>query len=204
MSRVTLLASAATLLCAGCGLPAYVRNRGADLADCAKLEVGYGGAADCEARLTDWLSTGLGVAASKRWGFDGRRSVGFPGSADAGRTYHYGFPVMPVRAWLGIYEDEMESDGALRFLYTDVRVRDSALFAPSHRPRRVARSIVAYDLSGSLPPRRGGAPRGGRYDACDLELGATLLASARAGFSVGQFLDFLAGWLDLDPAGDDR
>lgn len=44
-----------------------------------------------------------------------------------------------------------------------------------------------------------------RVHAPDIEVGATvLLLGVRAGFSPGEFLDFLLGWSGVDIAGDDR
>ncbi len=46
--------------------------------------------------------------------------------------------------------------------------------------------------------------RWARVHAFDIEVGATvLIVGARAGFSPGEFLDFLLGWVGIDIAGDD-
>jgi hypothetical protein len=42
------------------------------------------------------------------------------------------------------------------------------------------------------------------WHAFDLEVSATVLVGARIGFSPGEFVDFLAGLVGLDPIGDDR
>lgn len=41
------------------------------------------------------------------------------------------------------------------------------------------------------------------WRAFDLEVSATVLVGARIGFSPGEFVDFLAGLVGLDPRGDD-
>ena len=47
--------------------------------------------------------------------------------------------------------------------------------------------------------------RWARLHAFDIEVGATvLIIGARAGFSPGEFLDFLLGWFGVDIAGDDH
>lgn len=191
----------AAALCAGCaGWPPYAVDRAADLVDCFSLEAGYGGAVDAEVRATDWIATGAGAASSFRWGFAGRKLVGFPGAPDSGVTHHYGVPVMPFRTWLSL--EPYDRDGLIRFFYTDVSVRDERFFSPSVRPARVSKSIVLFDVT-SLGQFR--EPPGERklIDAFDLHAGATFLLSARAGIRPGQIADFVLGWFGIDVADDD-
>lgn len=201
MRRACAAAALAAALCAGCGVvPRYARDRAADLADCLKLEGGYGGAADFEVRATDWISTGAGAASSFRWGFEGRELVGFPGAGKSGVTHHYGLPVMPIRSWLSL--EPYDHDGLIRFFYTDISVRDKRFFSPSVEPERVAKSIVLFDVT-SLPRYREPGEKRVAIQAFDLHVGATFVLSARAGFSPGQFADFILGWFGRDLAGDD-
>lgn len=178
----------------------YAADRALDLVDCVKFEVGYGGVADVEVRATDWVSTGLGAAGSFRWGFDGRQLVGFPRAKHSGVTHHYGFPIVPIRSWLSL--EPYEHDGWVRFFYTDLWVRDRRFFSPSQEPRRVAKSIVLFDLT-ALPRFREPGDRRDPVRAYDLHVGASLLGSLRIGLSPGQLADFVLGWFGGDLAGDD-
>ncbi|NQT53914.1 hypothetical protein HQ576_17795 [bacterium] len=201
MRHALSLMVAGLACCLGCSRVApYAADRARDLLDCFKLEAGVGGVADIEVRATDWACTGLGAAGSFRWGFDGRRPVGFPGAADSGVTHHYGFPVMPLRSWLSL--EDYESDGAIRHLYTDLWVRDRRFFSPEYAPARVDKSIVFYALTSQPSFREPGDERRPLH-AYDIHLGATLLGSLRVGVSPGEMADFLLGWFGRDIGGDD-
>jgi hypothetical protein len=190
------------VLCAGCAdFQTQALDRANDFVDCFKLEAGYGGAVDVEAQVTDWVSSGLGAAGTFRWGFDGRELVGFRGAPHSGITHHYGFPIVPLRTWLGV--NDYEEDGTVSLYYTDLRVRDGEYFSPSYQPERVSKSIVLYDVT-SQPEYRVPHDTRDPLHAYDVHLGATLLGSLRIGFSPGEMADFATGWFGHDLAGDDR
>lgn len=197
------------LACAGCaGVGRYARDRALDLADCFTLAAGPGLIADVDVHLTEWVATGAGVGLSQKWGFAGRHPVGFGGDdARTGLDVHVTAPLVPLGFWLmprGTTPGCTEC-ATLRFFCTDFCIRDGEAPAPYNWSpySQASRSILLLNMCPFHDCPEAG-PRPKTIDAFDLSLGATVLpVSVRAGFSPGQFLDFLLGWFGLDIASDD-
>jgi len=198
----------AACLCCGCAsFGHYMRNRGLDFVDCFKLEAGVGLGVDVDVHATDWLATGAGAAASRKWGFAGRHVVGVDvGEARTGFDVHVAPPVAPFLVWITPRRslDGLGIDSSLRYLYTDLCARDCYPPCPPFEPRHVklCRTIVVYSMTSVHDADGKRAEK--LVDAFDLNVGATVLPiSLRAGLSLGQFLDFVLGWSTLDIASDD-
>jgi hypothetical protein len=201
------------LLLAGCAdFGAYMTDRGNDFLDCFKLQAGIGLLADAEVRVTDYVSFGAGIAAGTRWGIDGRDLVGFNEYSQL--DIHVGLPFTPWIFW--ILPESMPGErreGTIQNYLTDYNIRVGGM----GWSRRTDKSILFFDMTaferfreneeieireGNLKPFFVKKERK-LIDALDVEVGATCGLSARAGFSPGQFADFLLGWFGLDIAGDD-
>jgi hypothetical protein len=205
-----------------------MKDRGNDFLDCFKLEVGWGLPADAEVHVTDYISTGAGLAVGMKWGFDGRELVGFA-STMRSLDVHVGLPFTPFAWWLfPSLTKHWDKDGSIRFWYTDLYLVDSVLIRPDYAGmegvprglcwiccRKSHKSLLLFNLT---PFKRyadrevylSGGKEGTRrktrrpiIDAFDIEVGASLGLSARVGFSPGQFLDFLLGWFGPDIGDDD-
>ena len=226
MRKPVLLLFIFTLMCSsGCASAgAYFRDRGNDFLDCFKLQVGIGLLADAEMRATDLFSAGVGVAAGTRWGIDGRHIVGF--GECMGLDMHVGLPFAPFCFWIfpqpqESNDEDEDGDGVARYFYTDYNIREGGrefiIVPPERWSRRTSKSILLLDMTVferfREPEERQVHEEGLQWfsvkrehklvDAFDIEVGATLGLSARVGFSLGQFLDFVTGWFGLDLAKDD-
>jgi hypothetical protein len=140
---------------------------------------------------------------------------------------HVGLPFAPFVFWLFPGEErdedweEKDTEGAFKFLYTDYNIREGGsemiIVPPKTWSRRTSKSILFFDMTVfehfREPEEWPVFEEGFKWfavekkrklvDAFDIEVGATLLLSARVGFSPGQFVDFITGWFGLDIAGDD-
>ena len=193
MRRSAAVVALALALCTGCArVGRYAKDRGNDFLGCFKLQGGYGFPADVEMQATDWLATGAGVAMSKRWGLEGRR-------LREGDDFHAGLPVVPTVYWLSSERSPLD-DAGLRAFCTDHSIREFFWFGDSEHGRETG-SILVLNLCRVLDCGRN--PDRKLIDAFDVDVAATLLLSARVGFSPGQFLDFAAGLATFDLAGDD-
>lgn len=194
---VLLLVLAAGGGCADLGR--YAEDRGKDFVDCFTLQGGFGFPAACEIRATDWLVAGVGMAFSTKWGIEGRETVsGHP-------ALHFGLPVFPLLPWTRALLGDLRKRHwhAVLCTYGSVEDFNLASTGPSRPPRRVAESIVLFDLASIPEFREEERYRRKLIDAFDVHVDATMLLSARAGFSAGQFADFLLGFTTLDIAEDD-
>ena len=182
--------------CWGCSMRTLA-NRGGDFADIFEANGGVG--VYTSNQLTPHLLVGvqatrfanltLGNALTVRGGLYGGKAHVWTESAAA-------LPVAPF-AYYAQDESDPEDDGAEDFWKYDLFDRwDYLFFLPS-----CYHDLWTTDLS-------------------DIEVGATLesplhwfdlsvdvvplIPALRLGFSPGEFVDFLAGWVGLDPAADDR
>ena len=192
-------------------------SRWNDFRDCFTLEVGTGVGVDVTVRATDWLATGLGFSAGKKYGFAGRHPVGT--RYDNNSDCHVGFPLMTALFPCAV---SAENEGRhwlflVAFLLPDTQERhgkpvpDLSYVMPADLPQvtaegietRVA-SILGINTQALFAENRGRGPGATLVDAFEVDVGATLIAvSGRVGFSLGQFLDFVLGWTTLDIAGND-
>jgi len=225
MKKAAIVVGLFFLLALGSGCAqfgSYMKDRGNDFLDCFKLQAGLGLIADAEARATDLFSAGAGLAGGTRWGIDGRHIVGF--GERMGLDLHVGFPFAPIGFWIfqrSREDEDNESNGIGRYFYTDYNIKEGGseciIVPPETWSRRTSKSILFLDMTiferyrepEEWPVNEEGLKtfyiekERKLIDAFEFEVGATLGISARVGFSLGQFLDFITGWFGVDLAGDD-
>lgn len=165
---------AAALLAAPLCAACIAPGRGRDLADCFTLTLSCGPEVSVDAKATEALHLAVGG------GFHVEAGC-IKGDAGEAMVMTYGLPVVPFL-----------EDGILYGRY-------SAFESGSWTVDHVQDECYGIHLLDEPPTNPLRAP----IDRFDLELGATVLVGARAGFSPGQLLDFVAGWFGADPAGDD-
>ena len=185
-----LLASTAT----GCTTVShYVRDRGLDLMDAIPVSGGVGLGVSAEARVTRFLGVGVGYAVTWRAGFDEGRF------GPLWRESEVGVPIV-------FYERRATRTGAAPpWVGGDPPVREGTTL------RRMNTWLLhpGGPDAGLPPPFASGdspwvVPHASPWDWFHVEVGAVaLLAGVRVGVSIPQWLDFLAGIADFDPAGDD-
>jgi hypothetical protein len=201
MRNSRLVLAVPVMLCAGCTQPgAYWGNRWFDFRDCFTLEVGvWGKGIDVDLHLTDWIATGVGGAVSSKYGFAGRRPVGdwdWCNDEDS----HIGFPVLPVV----LLARGAEWVRLPAFLRTDCGERKAQVGAIHGRVDIKRTSSILFVNVLAFTKNRGRNSEPKLIDAFDVDVGATFLRlSTRAGFSFGQFADFVLGFFGLDIAGED-
>jgi len=214
MRGLLIVLFAVLAACAGCaGLRTYATDRGNDFLDCFVLMGGVGlihGVdlpAAMEVRATDWLDAGLGKAVSMRAGLNGRR-IG-EGELDA----QLGLPILPFATWFGLRDAAIEKDdGPARHAFTFYSSRHGG---GGEDESRTAKSILVFNAA-SIPRYRAykeigypaSYPTQEREErplihAFDVSVDATLLLSARVGFSPGEFVDLVLGFFGADIARDD-
>lgn len=166
------------IYCAGCAAPGtYLKNRANDFADCFKADVGVGGGVDMQVKATEYIATGVGAAYTYKIGFRGR----YTGKWTDG---HIGFPVGTIVA-IGIGWPIYITDWA------ELNNLPKGISATGNF------SIIFINMESERH-----IPIINRFD---FEVGGTaLFVSAKAGFSLGQFLDFILGITGIDIAQDDK
>ncbi len=203
----------------GCAsLGRYFGARAMDLADCVKGNVGLGVGLTVDAKVTDYISPGLGIVSyTANFGYEDRDVYGVWLENIVINT-----PRFAYEAVFREYEETPPDEGlqgstiasqlALRSLLLpnerwirkddELTVRYYTLFNISG----LGRDYRATALTGLLA-RRGETPKTPErtmWQKGSIEAGATLgVVEARAGFNPFEFLDFLAGIFGLDPAQDD-
>jgi hypothetical protein len=188
---VVVLALAVLPGCAGFGT--YMKDRGNDLLDCVKLQVGFGQVAEAQLEATQWVSTGFGMCGAFLWGIEGRKI----GPVE---RFHAGIPAYNL-----VVSRLRTGRGCLRYVTGNSRIvvpgtpRDETLYetASIFAFNVLCLPSVGEEWEGAPPPRK-------LTDSFDIAIGVTFAPlSARAGFSLGQFADFLLGLTTLDVSGDD-
>jgi hypothetical protein len=193
----------------------YFAARGLDLADCFKLSVGLGIGLAADVHVTDYMAPGLGIASyTANLGWDDRRVNGVWLESDVINT--------PRLAYEWAYEDSLaaDSEDSSQRLLTGLAL--ASLTLPNERwIRKGSRVTVEYfslfnfgglgermaarSLAGVLLGHGEQADDPGRsfWQKCFLEAGATAgVVHARVGWNPLETIDFLLGWIGLDPAGD--
>ena len=223
MNRKAILSVAVCVLASGCApLGGYLTDRGNDLADCWKVQVGLGVGVDARVQATHWASTGVGIAGAQRWGLEGREVGGFHSS-------HAGLPVTLLKPllfpslkrifrrfhWaLGGRGDPFRNDRWWMIWITDEC--DMGPAGPlGEKPvvNRSSASMIAFDVL-AIPACRerwnavalhvDRRSRRRAIHALDVAIDATVVPlSVRFGVSPGEFADFLVGWAGVDPGQDD-
>jgi hypothetical protein len=162
------------VLLAGCNGPNPIRARALDLADVFTVAVGAGPEVSADVQATDLVHLAVGGGVHVEGGAVGRR-VGGAG------VVTYGLPVAP-------------------FLEDGVLHARLALDDPGGAWRTEDVQDECYVVH-ALALRETN-PAATALQALDVEVSAFLLVGARVGFSPGELLDFLSGFVGLDPAGD--
>lgn len=173
LSRSLLLLLAMSVC--SCSSGSYLPDRGRDFLDCFTMTLSAGPEISADVQATDLLHLSVGGGVHGEAGMIGRRF----GSAG---VMTLGLPVAPF----------ME-DGVLhgRFLFSDAQ--------GGWREQDVQDECYLIHLGGWAPTN----PQSSWVHGFDLEIGAHVLVGARLGLSPGQMVDFLAGVIGFDPAGDD-
>ena len=165
-----------------------------DLADCGKASVGVGPGVEAHAKAGFLTHPSIGVASvTWRAGHEGRELTGTWGESRC---------VWPVSAFL--YTGMLETPKGLNVSF----------LAGGSAEDRISRTAEKYADVGYLLPLLAYAGVCAKEDkfshplafrqATDLQLGGTvLLVSARVGVNPLEIVDFSAGLVGLDPAGDD-
>lgn len=194
----------ATAFAAGCETPVgrYFANRARDFGECFRLEmgggVGLGGGVNAAGLVHLGIhGGGLDSRLAVGWAYGHGYAFGLPTS---GRTDGSGdaYPPLGTMAWHGITgqwhratRGEPGSEG-----YRSVH--RCILLLPCVFSRVGNDDRLLWEREDSAVVRKA------RVHAFDIEVSAyALVVGAAAGFSPGEFLDFLAGWFGLDLAGDD-
>lgn len=175
----------------GCGPLRYAAARARDLADIFQVNAGFSMGLATQIKATDLLHLHQGISMDKKFGFVGRHGGTW-------EEYTSGLlPLLPAYACLdpnSPHPFPLPDPGADEYINT----RTCTLGGPG-----ITGAVQDWCNVVHLPGL--GMPRRRWVDRFDLELGATaLVVNARAGVSPGQAIDFLVGWLGLDPAHDDR
>jgi hypothetical protein len=208
------------LLSSCAGALRYLGRRGMDAADCVKLNVGTGFGLTADVRVTDWFSPGLGVRSYAL-------CVGYEDREIHGLWEEYLVINTPRAVWELSYggpdaSEEPELDDESRvlqlFLSSMLLANERWIRPPSGSPVLVEYASllnigqVGEQMRASGPANwmleEGERPFTRHKSAWRkgfVEFGLMLLVvEARAGINPLEFLDFVAGVVGLDPAGDDR
>jgi len=169
----------------------YFEDRARDFGDCFIAEFGYGLGLDVHVMLTDAISTGVGMGYARVVGV--RHGVFYNAY-----NFHAGIPAWP---FLLLFDSESRKEPWITD-QAQTGISDDPIVVP---PGYAARSVLFANISlYERKPWRAGY-RNEMMAAFDVEVGAVLgFVAFRAGFSLGQFVDFLLGWFGLDIAGDDK
>jgi hypothetical protein len=208
-------------LAASCGSVAdWLTFRALDLADCGKINTGYGLGIAIDGRLTDWLAPGLGyISYTTNFGWDDRIVAGIWEECIVINT-----PKAVFEAVLGSSDDHAAPD--YDSTWSVGRLALASVFLSHERwirhPKRPEVTVDLYSLFNFGPvsdylreadPQRYFLREGETvvwrrkpfFDQGWIELGVTaVFLHARAGVNVFQSVDFVLGLVGLDPAGDDR
>ncbi len=212
---------AALLFASGCQTTVgnYFANRARDLGDCFLLEAGFTLGLGVDVKVAGLAHASLGVSLHEglmvglsygngplKLALDHRpldSDVGVPFSLfSRGMLHRSDIITGRHRAFLthGCY-------GILPGLVSWV----GPIWGPHDLRRRMswdepdARWLWSQSPAHEEGSRRRKLIRWARLHAFDIEVGANvLIIGARAGFSPGEFLDFLLGWFGVDVADDDR
>ncbi len=167
---------ALVLVTSGCATGTYLRDRGLDLLDPLRFSLSAGPELSIDVQATDLLHVMVGGGQHVEAGMHGRRF-------GAGSFLHLGLPVVPFLEGGVLYG---------RSLFTETR--------GAWRAEDVADECYLVHSFGFAPTN----PDPSWIHALDVEVGFTVLVGARAGFSVGELLDFLLGLVTIDIADDDH
>jgi hypothetical protein len=205
------------LLATGCQTTVgnYFANRGRDLGDCFLMQAGFGVGLGVDVKAAGVAHVNFGFSAFipftsvgivyGEWRptrpqahFSGDSEFGMPGAlflptdtvymhvapipgAGAGHCCYWVLPV--ALSWVQLSSATAVPDGPhTRWLWSEEPIPED------------------YD-----PTDFEAGMRSARIHAFNIEAGVfVLVVGARAGFSPGEFLDFLLGWVGIDIAGDDH
>ncbi len=175
-SRAVLAAVFASC-CAGCS---YVHDRTNDLLDPFRVDVGFGPGLFVDVRATDFLEVGAGIHIVETAGMHGR-FVGTGTMAGIGLPFA---TFVQMRQRMAPLLGDASSFDRMR----DVVPGQVLVVVPMmHSPRISAWSLAERDVR-----------------IADLGVTATVgLVSVSLGFSPGEVLDLLLGFVGIDLAGDD-
>ncbi|MCX7704230.1 MAG: hypothetical protein N2234_09090 [Planctomycetota bacterium] len=180
-------------LCGCASIGDYFNNRARDLGECFILEAGIGYGASLHILCTDTISTGIGFSRTNVVGIrHGKVCEGF--------NVHIGLPVSPFFAVLA------NEEGFPPLWITDATSvgNQPKGSTTAKQPFYNTQSIIFLNL-----PAITGEEWRANYpneDLATFDVEVALTAgffSLRIGFSIGQFVDFLLGWLTLDIGKDD-
>ncbi len=209
-----MLAVTGLLVTSGC---TWLADRSRDAADTVRLAIGVGPGLAVDARVTDWISPGLGVVTyTRNWGWLDRNVHGSWLESDVINT-----PRLAYEAAGAELESRplKQSDPRMSL----ARLAASSLNLPNERWIRsdgvatveyfaflngfgAGESSRAHWLADFVvePGETVFVPSRTPWQKGFVEVGTTaLLVHARVGFNPLELIDFLAGWFGLDPAGDD-
>jgi len=178
----------------------YLAGRGLDFADIFEARAGFGLGLFAGVQVS-LLSTGIGADAMRRYGFDGR-DIGVWSETEIGLPFNF----------FATSEQNRASVVAPVWRLASARLADEHMAGP---PGEQALSVSGFlaqfrpaDPQPVSPPGRpAGTGRGGstplirKFDVTASL--AVLLLGAKAGIHLGEFVDFLAGFLTIDLARDD-
>jgi len=210
----------ASVLATGCqAFDRYLHLRWLDAVDCAKANIGFGLGLAVDARVTDYFAPGLGfISYTRNYGWDDRYTFGTWEECVVIAT--------PREVWeaVGGSEEERETEGVSLGLRL-FRLATASVFLANERwlRREDGQPTVEYYSLFNFSPTsvftRATGPKAyflkegevetlrykGFWDAGWLEVGATVgIFHGRLGVNLFQIVDFAAGLIGLDPAGDDR
>ena len=180
-SRRRLLASAALVPCCLLGGCRYVADRVGDLLDPFRFAVGVGPGLYADVRVTDFAATGLGYCDMTAAGMNGRHAFSDADLAGAGVGLLVSQSLRIQSGWSLVPGDSSQPDPML----------GDAMQLLIVLPLGAGR-CDAYSLS----------DRGLRV--ADVRAGVALgYVGLDVGFSPGEFVDLLLGFVGIDIAGDD-
>ena len=206
-------------LAVGCvPLQRYIAARGLDLTDCAKGNVGVGIGLTADAKVTDVMAPGIGIVSyTANFGHESRRVNGVWLESIVINTPRFAYEAMARQI------DATPADEVLDGTVVVSQLAFRSVLLPNERWIRKNDDLTVeyytlFNLAGfgrenratalaGLLRRPGETPREVEktaWQASSIEVGATLgVVEARAGFNPMEVLDFLAGLVGFDPAGDD-
>ena len=177
----------------------YFGNRARDFGECFMVHAGLGLGLGVEAKVGGLMH--LGVIAQTS--LPGRIAGWLYGEYRPDRHFLVilqnleGDFWFPFNDGVGFHEEE----GVQRTGHACYALLPALLSWQWVYPEYPARPVLSWLWSGGS----GDELRKARIHAFDLEVGATaILVTAKAGFSPGEFVDFLLGWFGVDIAGNDR
>ena len=192
-------------LAAGCNTAVgnYFANRGRDLGECFRGELGVGLGIGGGVRGAGLADVGLGFGGiSRTTGIGWVYGDGFAFSADKVQ----GHATSDFEVWLPFYHRSADNSAlGMHLQRLGGRQHDCFWLLPAafHSINDRVSSTLRY--SPWSPKVNDAHVAWARVHAFDVEVSAyALLIGVKVGFSPGEFVDFLLGWFGLDIAGDDR